>query len=102
MSYLTLNTTIHLVTWEVLISGWNIYRNSLQTYGAVDIYDDTNPTKYSAYTYLKGHIYCVSRDIPAGLRNYYRKARAIQSLLTTNCSYAVHSSGLLSVRLKDY
>ena len=58
--------------------------------------------KHPAYTYLKGNVYYFSRAIPADLKNYDSKPRLIQSLRTSNRSYAVHSSCLLSVLLEDY
>jgi hypothetical protein len=60
------------------------------------------PPKHPAYTYLKGNVYYFSRAIPADLKNYDSKPRLIQSLRTSNRSYAVHSSCLLSVLLEDY
>ena len=51
---------------------------------------------------MKGNVYYFSRAILADLKNYDSKPRLIQSLRTSNRSYAVHSSCLLSVLLEDY
>lgn len=60
------------------------------------------PPKHPTYTYLKGGDYYSPLAIRADLLSYYSKPGVIPSLRTLNRRHGLHSSRILSVRLKDY